>query len=277
VWDREGRTEGEEVVCGSETLQSAIDRAVARAFLHRFLAQAYEYPTRTGWNWLRGSTTRSALRSAVAALAAGHASLLQPRADAFETCLADDTFDAFTAEYVAAFGHAARGSCPVNEIEYGDLKADPLFQPHRLADLAAFYRAFGLELGADADERPDHICIELEFMSVLAAKEAHALETQADAGELAVVRHAEGLFLREHLGRWTPAFCRRTAGAVAGGPLAALARLTQAFVEAECGGFGVTPGSEDLLLRPVDEGAALCTRCGIQNLPPGALTADGEM
>ena len=62
----------------------------------------------------------------------------------------------------------------MNEIEYGDAQADPLFQPHRLADLAAFYRAFGLELAADAAERQDHLCIELEFMSVLAAKEGYA-------------------------------------------------------------------------------------------------------
>src|SRR6185503_4152613 len=81
---------------------------------------------------------------------------------------------------VTAFGHAARGDCPLNEIEYGELKADPLFQPHRLADLAAFYRAFGLEMAEAAAERPDHLGMELEFMAVLAAREAFALEHQLD-------------------------------------------------------------------------------------------------
>ena len=64
-----------------------------------------------------------------------------------------DGFDSFLNAYLAAFGHAARGSCPLNEIEYGDIKADPLFQPHRLADLAAFYRAFGLEVAEKQDSQ----------------------------------------------------------------------------------------------------------------------------
>jgi TorA maturation chaperone TorD len=115
-------------------------------------------------------------------------------------------FESFLNAYLAAFGHAARGSCPLNEIEYGDIKADPLFQPHRLADLAAFYRAFGLEVAEDAGERQDHICLELEFMCVLAAKEAYAHEHQLDSDQLAQCRDAQKKFLREHLGRWTPAF-----------------------------------------------------------------------
>jgi len=36
----------------------------------------------------------------------------------------------------------------------------------------------------------------------------------------------------------------------------------------------VAPGSEDLLLRPVDEAAErMCDSCGLANMPPGALTA----
>ena len=162
----------------------------------------------------------------------------------------------------------------MNEIEYGDIKADPLFQPHRLADLAAFYRAFGLEVADDAGERHDHICLELEFMCVLAAKEAYALEHQLDEQQLAQCRDAQKKFLREHLGRWTPAFTRRLVAATSEPNLRALAQFTQAFIEAECARFGVNPGSEDLLLRPVDESAdRLCDACGIRDLPPGALAA----
>src|SRR5215471_8790394 len=117
--------------------------------------------------------------------------------------------EAFQVAFVTAFGHAARGDCPLNEIEYGDLKADPLFQPHRLADLAAFYQAFGLEVSDDAAERHDHICVELEFMSVLAAKEAYALELQLEEELLTRALNAQKSFLREHLGRWTLSFTRR--------------------------------------------------------------------
>jgi DMSO reductase family type II enzyme chaperone len=184
-----------------------------------------------------------------------------------------DGFDSFLNAYLAAFGHAARGSCPLNEIEYGDIKADPLFQPHRLADLAAFYRAFGLEVAEDAGERQDHICLELEFMCVLAAKEAYAHEHQVDADQLAQCRDAQKKFLREHLGRWTTAFARRLAAATSDPALRALAEFTRAFIESECVRFGVNPGSEELSLRPVDEAAdRACDSCGINNLPPGALS-----
>ena len=138
---------------------------------------------------------------------------LDKTAAALTAQLRRDNFELFQAACVTAFGHAARGDCPLNEIEYGDLKADPLFQPHRLADLAAFYRAFGLEVANGAAERPDHIGMELEFMSVLAAKEAYAYEHQLDDDQCALCRDAQKKFLREHLGRWSPGFARRLARA----------------------------------------------------------------
>jgi hypothetical protein len=107
---------------------------------------------------------------------------------------------------------------------------------------------------------------------VLAAKEAYALEHQLDGEQLAQCRDAQRKFLREHLGRWTPAFTRRLAAATHEPTLRALAEFTRAFIESECVRFGVTPGSEDLLLRPVDDAAErMCDSCGITNLPPGAL------
>jgi len=252
-------------------LQAAIDVAIARSFLYRFLAQAYQDPTEQGWGLLTDVNVRGMLESAVRALTA-NAPLLAQTTATLRSQLLPELFDSFLEAYLAAFGHAARGRCPLNEIEYGDIKADPLFQPHRLADLAAFYRAFGLEVAEDADERHDHICLELEFMCVLAAKEAYALDHQLDVEVLILCRDAQKRFLREHLGRWTPAFARRLASMAAGNPLGSLANFTRAFIEAECARFGVPSGSEDLLLRPVDEAAeSMCNSCGVTQLLPGAL------
>lgn len=256
-------------------LQAGIDLAFARAFIHRYLAQAYADPTPEGWAWLCDVTTQENLESAWN-INCDSGTVCQPRAGRLDVCAAftPGAFDSFLNACLAAFGHAARGSCPLNEIEYGDLKADPLFQPHRLADLAAFYRAFGVEVSDDAGERHDHICIELEFMCVLAAKEAYALEHQLDAAELALCRDAQRKFLREHLGRWTPAFTRRLAAASVDPALNALAAFTRAFIETECARFNVNAGSEELLLRPVDESAdSMCGSCGIAQLPPGAAPA----
>ena len=253
----------------SEALPRDLDAAMARAFIYQFLARAFADPDAETWAWLGESENRQSFWAAVKTLAD------EPVEAAALTCvrgLTPDAFDAFLDDYVAAFGHAARGSVAMNEIEYGDLKADPLFQPHRLADLAAFYRAFGLEVDDAAAERHDHLCIELEFMSVLAAKEAYAIQQNLDAEPLAIVRDAQRDFLREHLGRWSPAFGRRLRAATVG-PLAALGDFLRTFVEADCARAGVRAGSEDLLLRPVDESSErLCESCGIHNLPPGALT-----
>jgi DMSO reductase family type II enzyme chaperone len=255
----------------AEPLQTAIDIAFARSFFYRFLAQAYEDPTKEGWDQLTKASCLQNLESAAGALAATTPSLVESAAPLCSQ-LKSELFESFLAAYLTAFGHAARGRCPLNEIEYGDIKADPLFQPHRLADIAAFYRAFGLEVAEDADERHDHICLELEFMCVLAAKEAYALELQLDSEALSVCRDAQKRFLREHLARWTPAFARRLARMAEGTPLCAVADLTRAFVESECARHGIPTGSEDLLLRPVDEASeSACHSCGVTQPLPGAL------
>ena len=243
---------------------------MARSFLYRFLAQAYQDPTEDGWAKLTEPICGYNV-GAAAALIRLHQPGFTELAATLLAHLKAEAFEGFLSAYLMAFGHAARGSCPLNEIEYGDLKADPLFQPHRLADLAAFYRAFGLEVSEEAGERHDHICLELEFMCVLAAKEAYALEHQLDPEELSVCRQAQIRFLREHLARWTPAFCRRLARITQDSPLEVLANFTQAFIEAECAFFGIPAGNEDLLLRPADTAAeTMCHSCGVNQLPPGA-------
>jgi DMSO reductase family type II enzyme chaperone len=256
----------------TESLQTAIDAAMARSFLYRFLAQAYQDPNEASWARMTDASCQQVLESTVCTLATA-APRLAETATTLRLLLKPEQFEPFFTAYSAAFGHAARGRCPLNEIEYGDIKADPLFQPHRLADLAAFYRAFGLEVAEDADERHDHICLELEFMCVLTAKEAYALEHQLEPEDLSLCRNAQKQFLREHLGRWTPAFARRLSRMAGEAPLGALANFTRAFIEAECARHGVPAGSEDLLLRPVDETAeSACNSCGVAQLPPGALS-----
>jgi DMSO reductase family type II enzyme chaperone len=253
--------------------EGSAEVALSRSFVHQWLARAFDYPAAQTWSWLCSTEVMSGVCSSIAAIESDVRAPLRAQLDALREKLRPDAFEAFHNDYITAIGHAARGSCPVNEIEYGDLKADPLFQPHRLADLAAFYRAFGMDLCATADERPDHLSVELEFLAVLAAQEASMLSRQVSPAGLPVCRDAQRKFLREHLGRWTPAFARRLARVVGDGALGSLALFTLAFIESECGRFSVKPGSEDLLLRLADEGAALCDGCGISQALPGAPAA----
>jgi len=248
------------------------DRAWARCFVYQFLARAFDYPTTETWTWLTTPGIQQGLAVAATVLEpAGHGPLRTAR-ESLAVAGVPDAFERFHAAYVAAIGHAARGSCPINEIEYGDLKADPLFQPHRLADLAGFYHAFGLEIGAVSDERLDHLSVELEFMAVLTAQEANLLSASPSPfpEALAVGLDAQRKFLREHLGRWTPAFARRLQRAVGDSPLGALAEFVLAFIELECRRAGVPTGSEDLLLRPTDTVVSLCDGCGLREALPGS-------
>lgn len=257
-----GSCQPEPAAACAVAIESAIDLSMARSFVYHFLTIAYQHPAPAGWQWLCAAATQTSLQSACQLVTPG-----QTDPVAFTPA----AFDSFLNAYLSVFGHAARGSCPLNEIEYGDIKADPLFQPHRLADLAAFYRAFGLEISAGGAERHDHLCIELEFMCVLSAKEAFALKHHLDSALLAQGRDAQKKFLREHLGRWTPAFTRRLESGTNNATLRSLAEFTRTVIESECMRFGVNPGSEELLLRPVDEsGDRMCDSCGLNNLPPGA-------
>jgi len=144
------------------------------------------------------------------------------------------------------FGHTARGTVPPYETEYGE---DSLFLPaQEMSDLAAFYRAFSLTLKSDAHERLDHIGCQCEFMLVLARKEAYALERD-DSAMVDATGRAARLFLRDHLGRWAPAFGTKLVREDRDGFYGALGDLCRTFVTHECARLGVTAGPEFLRLR----------------------------
>lgn len=250
--------------------RASMESVAARCFLHQFLARAFEYPSHPTWSWLCSPGTLAALHLALDRLAPHEDAPLRRAARGLAEHLVELEFDAFHDDYVAAIGHAARGSSPINEIEYGELKADPLLQPHRLADLAAFYRAFGMELSDDGGERLDHLAVELEFMAVLAGQEIHALEQGLSDEVLVINLDAQRLFLREHLGRWCPTFARRLEAMVSDGALRAAARFLLTWVEEDCRRVGMTAGSAEVSLRPADEGASLCDSCGLQQALPGS-------
>jgi TorA maturation chaperone TorD len=111
-----------------------------------------------------------------------------------------------------------------------------------MADVAGFYRAFGAEPSGPAAERPDHAGCELEFLSFLAAKRLAAEDAGQDE-HAAVCREAEEAFLRDHLGRWFPTFCREVAEESDSYVYRLLAVTGERFVGAELArrGIATTP------------------------------------
>lgn len=120
------------------------------------------------------------------------------------------------AEYDQVFGLVLARECPPYETEY-HATSEAFFRSQQLADIAGFFRAFGLEPSAAAPERPDHLALELEFMAFVLMKKRLALAAADEEGtERAVVcDEAQASFFREHLAWWVPAFVaglRRKAG-----------------------------------------------------------------
>jgi TorA maturation chaperone TorD len=163
------------------------------------------------------------------------------------------SMDLLEADYLRLFGHTARGPVPPYETEYGE---DSVFLPaQEMGDLAAFFRAFGLALNPCERERIDHISCEFEFLCFLARKEAYAIE-RGRGPMRDDTRGAARLFLRDHLGRFAPAFGKQLARKDPAGFYGALGELCAAYVTHECGRAGVPAGPEFLRLRSPSDGNA---------------------
>lgn len=241
----------------AELARQDVDLALCRSALYEALVLGFLPPTNETISRLASSEGVAALADTAAVLdAAWNTNLselvLGPSAPRVPPgCLCSPA--ALEASFRKLFGHTARGLVPPYETEYGE---DSLFQPlQEMSDLAGFFHAFGLGLRPSEHERIDHIACECEFMLFLARKEAYAL-VMDDATMLEETRRATRLFLKDHLGRWAPAFGRRLAREDRGGFYGALGELLAGYVTHECARVGVPAGPELLHLRSTSLGDA---------------------
>ncbi len=140
-------------------------------------------------------------------------------------------------EHIRLFGPAGR--CSLHETAYGD--ADRLLgkAPH-LADISGFYLAFGLKPTPTDTHPEDHITLELEFMSVLALKEAYAL-VEGWSEQLEVTCEAQGKFVQDHLGTWIDAFAEQLQTCDPHPFYALLGKALQRLARAEVTRLNVSP------------------------------------
>jgi anaerobic sulfite reductase subunit A len=97
------------------------------------------------------------------------------------------------------------------------------------AELEQEYAAAALSISSSFGESPDHVAVELEFLSFLCDQEAKAWEgRRLTEGTDALKRQAK--FLDKHLSRWFPAFARRVIGKNGSEIYTAVTRAIQAFV-----------------------------------------------
>jgi TorA maturation chaperone TorD len=232
-------------MCGPSPIAQTTADDLAPECLYRFLSAVVAGPYSAGWARVFGAENRD--------LVLGAWQWLQPESDESEIIRLIDDLEAspqvLRAQYDSVFGLVAPKECPPYETEYYPAQ-ETFGRSQQLADIAGFYKAFGIEPAQLSPERPDHLALELEFMAFLMLKRRQAVAATGhglEAGEQAgVCDRALRDFFRDHLAWWLPAFAAGLRRKANGGYLHALAGVLAALIPAECHRLDISA-----VLRPV--------------------------
>ena len=140
--------------------------------------------------------------------------------------------------YAATFGTGGEASISRYEVAYAP--GSLVTNTDRMADIAGFYSAFGLEIADDARDRTDYLPTQLEFLQHLTLQVAY-LDDEGDEDGVAVVTEATRSFLEDHVGRWVPRFVDAVEEETNEAFYLALGELLEAFVTAEIERFDLDP------------------------------------
>ena len=142
------------------------------------------------------------------------------------------------AEHRRVFSNVITLDCPPYETLFGN---DHVFaQSQVMGDIAGFYRAFGVELSKDVHERLDHLSVEFEFMHFLAYKESYS-RCHDGADKTQIVLDAQKKFVKNHIGKWVPLFCRMLVKKADSGLYKHVADLMAEWMDFEAAFLGVIP------------------------------------
>jgi TorA maturation chaperone TorD len=204
-------------------------QAHCRAVLYAFFAQLLSPPSEALAEALAEGSLRELVAAALAGAPAAHREELAAALPSlFAAAPARVAADELLVEYTHLFGNGV--ICPHYETEYGG--TDAFRAVHVLSSVSAFYHAHGVRVGSGVGERPDYIGVELEFMNLLASKQARAA-AQGNLPRVRRSRQAQQRFFVEHLGAWAGEFCRALAAAARTPFHAALAHALARFVAVE--------------------------------------------
>lgn len=220
----------------------------ARAFLYGFLAHGLSYPTEELLGTLRSALDD--LEVAVETLALDGVAELAEAVDGGEARVPE-----LCAAHNALF--ATELLAPAAETAYELDKAAR--RAAELADIQGFYRAFGLELATPLE--PDSLVAELEFLSLLLQKKAHAAAARQTDGE-DICAKAYHDFLADHLGRWYRVFGERLRSGTEEPFYRAQTGLLTAFLDREVEGLTERPHRLRQYFKDAAEGTTwACRSC----------------
>lgn len=211
-------------------LTPATQRTLWRAAVYEVLALAFGYPD---------EETFADLEAALEALREHPVTASSDEREAIDDLAAAV---AATKPVAAAVEHnrlfAGEVACATSETDH---EFDAFAKARQLADIAGFYRAFGLRVASDRPGPADAIETELEFMAQAAMREAYSAAQGWDE-KRDVCADAQRAFLEDHLGRWAANFCRSVVGqGGVDGLYAAAAALCDQFLRTEIQATGVQP------------------------------------
>lgn len=210
---------------GGAMAESPPDAAELRRIAYRALSALFLYPDDERLGGLAAAVAE--IRRAIDLLGgspflSGWETVLERLGD-----LPEDEAEALRAEYTTLFIAGVKGrSCPPYESVH--IGAGPYGSGSIGAAVEAVYAEAGLAVGGAAEgELPDHIAVELDFLSYLCGREAGA----ASSNEALAWRRRQRKFLEEHLLRWLPAFEQGLAATMPEGFYRKVARAAREFAE----------------------------------------------
>ncbi len=174
-------------------------QTIARAHVYSFLAKAFSYPHQQVVQELERALPSISLSMSEIDQ---NATLLQA-VEALQQAFERHEWQQLQQEYSQLF--TGREQCRLNEVDYEKASAT---MPQRLADISAFYLAFGLQVAPGTGERLDFISTEADFLHALLLKRCHA-EQQGWAEQADICAKAEAQFLKEHVLWWMPRLAQR--------------------------------------------------------------------
>ncbi|MBI4197820.1 MAG: molecular chaperone TorD family protein [Chloroflexi bacterium] len=219
---------------------------LARSAAYELLSLAFLYPAEGACT----SLAEKARHTAEAASALGWHEVAEA-SQAVASRLATASDEELLEHYVDVFGHGVSKDCPQYEGEY--LETHIFLKSQTLAEVNAFYTAFGVGVNPDLHDRLDHISVEMEFMHILTTKEAYALLHGHGVDKVHLCQDAQKAFLKEHLANWSRSFVRRV-GRKAGQdtPYGALAHLLDAHLKAEYAAHHLQPAPSRQVIIPLE-------------------------
>ena len=232
----------------------AVERALNRSKIYLLISWSLLYPEDEEFlDYLRcgefvedGRAALSALEVALGTDDGGRAKeklgALKQQFDRVESLIASECVNwqlsDLQSEHRRVFSNVITLDCPPYETLFGN---DHVFaQSHVMGDISGFYKAFGVELSKDIHERLDHLSVEFEFMHFLAYKESYS-RCHDGPEKTQIVVDAQKKFVKNHIGRWVPLFCRMLTKKADSGLFKLVADMTAEWMEFEAAFLSVAP------------------------------------